>query len=244
MSVTQELLAKIEQSIDQSSVSQEFSKKGQILEIKDGVATVVGLEDVSFSEIVTFENGTRGLVLDLIKEYVGVLILGESQGISQGGLVTATGEVFSIGVGEGYLGRVVDGLANPIDGKGAIDTVASYPVERIAPGVMSRTPVDQPLYTGIKAIDAMIPVGRGQRELIIGDRQTGKTAVAIDTILNQKGQDVKCVYVAIGQKESKIRRIVQTLEQEGAMDYTIVVTAGASDPAVAQYLAPYIGCTL
>ncbi|USN55616.1 MAG: F0F1 ATP synthase subunit alpha [Candidatus Peribacteria bacterium] len=244
MSVAHELLEKIEASIKEASLKDEFSKKGKILEIKDGVATVVGLEEVSFSEIVSFENGTKGLVLDLVKEYVGVLILGESHGINQGGLVTATGQVFSIGVGEQYLGRVLDGLGTAIDGKGAVTPATTYAVEKIAPGVMARQSVDQPLYTGLKAVDAMIPIGRGQRELIIGDRQTGKTAVAIDTILNQKGQNVKCVYVAIGQKESKVRRIVQTLQEEGALDYTIVVSASAADPAVMQYLAPYIGCTL
>ena len=244
MSVAQELLQKIEASLADVNLKEEFSKKGEILEIKDGVATVVGLDDVSFSEIVQFENGSRGLVLDLVKEYVGVLILGDYSTLSQGDTVTATGTVFSTGVGEEYLGRVLDGLGNPIDGQGEIKSADVYPVERIAPGVITRQGVDQPLETGIKSIDSMIPIGRGQRELIIGDRQTGKTAVAIDTILNQKETDVYCVYVAIGQKESKIRRIVETLKQEGAMDYTIVVSASASDPAVMQYLAPYIGCAL
>jgi F-type H+-transporting ATPase subunit alpha len=202
------------------------------------------LEEVAFSEIVEFENGTKGLVLDLLKESVGILILGDYAGLQQGDVVKSTGQVFSISVGEHFLGRVLDGLGNPIDGEGEVKSDAIYPVERIAPGVMSRQPVDQPMMTGIKSIDAMVPIGRGQRELIIGDRQTGKTAVAIDTILNQKGQNMKCVYVAIGQKESKVRRIVETLKAEGAMDYTIVVSASASDPAVTQYLSPYIGCAL
>ena len=244
MSIAQELLQKIEEQIASTSLKEEFSKKGEILEIKDGVATVIGLEDVAFSEIVEFENGVKGLVLDLLKEYVGILVLGDYTGLQQGDIVKSTGQVFSVGVGEKYLGRVLDGLGNPIDGEGEIKADIFAPVERIAPGVMARQSVDQPMMTGIKAIDSMVPIGRGQRELIIGDRQTGKTAVAIDTVLNQKGQDLKCIYVAIGQKESKIRRIVETLKAEGAMEYTIVVSASASDPAVMQYLAPYIGCAL
>lgn len=244
MSVSTDLLQKIEQQINSTSLKEEFSKKGEILEIKDGVATVIGLEGVSFSEIVEFENGTKGLVFDLLKEYVGVLILGNTTGLNAWDIVKATNDIFNIGVGEGCLGRVVDGLGRPIDGLGDLKTSITAAVEKIAPWVITRKSVDQPMLTGIKAIDAMIPIGRGQRELIIWDRQTGKTAVAIDTILNQKGQDMICVYVAIGQKESKVRRIVQTLTEAGAMDYTIVVSASASDPAVMQYLAPYIGCTL
>lgn len=244
MTAVADILRKIEASLDATSLGDEFSQKGTILEIKDGVATVVGLQSVSFSEIVEFENGTKGLVLDLLKDQVGVLILGDYGTLSQGGVVKSTGTVFSIGVGEGYLGRVVNGIGEPIDGEGEVKAAATYPVERIAPGVITRKSVTQPMLTGIKAIDAMIPVGRGQRELVIGDRQTGKTAVVIDTILNQKGQDMICVYVAIGQKESKVRRIAQTLKEAGAMDYTIVVSAAASDAAVIQYLAPYIGCTL
>lgn len=244
MSVAKELLQKIEEQITSASLGDAFTKKGTILEIKDGVATVVGMEDVQFSEIVQFENGMKGLVLDLLKEYVGVLVLGDYSTLSQGDTVQTTGQVFSIGVGEGYLGRVLNGLGTPIDGGAEITSTEIYPVERIAPGVMTRQSVDQSMLTGIKAIDAMIPIGRGQRELIIGDRQTGKTTVAIDTILNQKGQNMFCVYVAIGQKESKVRRIAETLKREGAMDYTIIVSASASDAAVMQYLAPYIGCAL
>lgn len=244
MSVTQELLQKIEEQINSTSLQEEFSKKGEILEIKDGVAMVVGLEEVAFSEIVEFENGVKGLVLDLLKEYVGILILWEYSGLQQGDVVKSTGQVFSIGVWENYLGRVLNGLGTPIDDEGNIQSDIIAPVERIAPWVMAREWVNQPMMTGIKAIDSMVPIGRGQRELIIGDRQTGKTAVAIDTILNQKGQDLKCIYVSVGQKESKVRRIVETLKAEWAMEYTIVVSASASDPAVTQYLAPYIGCTL
>lgn len=243
MSVS-EILQNIEKSIQNVQLGDEFSQKWTIIEIKDGVATVAWLEKVKFSELVEFENGTKGLVLDLVKDYVGVLILGESAWLSQGGVVKSTGQVFSISVGDKFLGRVVNGVGQPIDGLGDISGGDVYPVERLAPGVITRQWVDQPLATGIKSIDAMIPVGKWQRELIIGDRQTGKTTVAIDTILNQKGQDVYCVYVAIGQKQGKVRRIVETLKQAGAMDYTIVVSAPASDPAVLQYLAPYIGCTL
>ncbi len=244
MSTAQDILKKIEQQISDTKLDTELGKHGQVIEIKDGVATVSGLEHVKFSELVVFENGTQGLVLDLLKDMVGVLILGSPTGISQGEIVKPTGKVFTIGVGEQYLGRVVNALAQPIDGGAAITTSETYPVERVAPGVITRQWVDQPLATGIKSIDAMIPIGRGQRELIIGDRQTGKTTVAIDTILNQKWQDVYCVYVAIWQKEGKVRRIVETLKEAGAMDYTIVVSASASDAAVMQYLSPYIGCTL
>ena len=244
MSTAQELLKKIESQIANADLAEEFSKKGTILEIKDGVATVTGLEEVSFSEIVEFENGLKGLVLDLLKEYVGVLILGDYGTLAQWDVVKATGQVFSVGVGKNFLGRVVNGLGEAIDGKGEIKEDEMYPVERIAPWVIARQWVDEPMMTGLKAIDAMIPIGRGQRELIIGDRQTGKSTVAIDTILNQKGENMKCVYVAIGQKASKIRNIVETLTEAWAMEYTTVVTASASDPSVAQYLAPYVGCSI
>lgn len=244
MSVVQDLLQKIEQQITASNLHETFDNKGSVIEVKDGVATVVGLQNVAFSEIVLFENDMKWLVLDILKERVWVLILWPYKEIQQWNIVKSTGQVFSIGVGEQFLWRVVNGLWEAIDEGGDITSTELYPVERVAPGVMTRQPVDQPLATGIKAIDTMVPIGRWQRELIIGDRQTGKTTVAIDTILNQKGEDVVCVYVAIGQKESKVRRIVETLKAAGAMDYTIVVTSSASDPAVMQYLAPYIGCSL
>lgn len=244
MSVTQDILKKIEEQIQEVKLSDELSAKGQILEIRDGVATVTGLQSAMFSEIVVFENGTKGLVLDLLEDSVGVLILGTYGTLEQGQTVSTTGKVFSVGVGEEYLGRVLDGIGNPIDGKGDIKAKEFSAVEKVAPGVMAREGVNQPLQTGIKAIDTMVPIGRGQRELIIGDRQTGKTTVAIDTILNQKGQDVYCVYVAIGQKESKVRRLVETLQEKGAMDYTIVVSAPANSPSVIQYVAPYVGCSL
>ena len=244
MSVAQDLLKKIEEQINSSNIWDEFAQKWTILEIKDGVATVTGLRDVSFSEIVEFENGMKGLVLDLMEEYVWVLILGDYGTLAQWDLVKSTWDVFKVWVGEETLGRVLNGLGSPIDGLWDISFSSYSPVEKIAPWVIARQWVDEPMLTGLKAIDAMIPIGRGQRELIIWDRQTGKSTVAIDTILNQKGQNMKCVYVAIGQKESKIRRIVEVLKDAGAMEYTTVVTASASDPSVAQYLAPYVGCSI
>jgi F-type H+/Na+-transporting ATPase subunit alpha len=195
-------------------------------------------------EMVTFEDGTNGVTLNLEEDQVGCIVLGETTNIKAGQTVRATGKILSIPVGKAMTGRVVDPLGRPVDGKGPIQADAEYPVEKVAPGVMTREMVGVPLMTGIKAIDAMIPIGRGQRELIIGDRQTGKTAIAIDTIINQKGQGVHCIYVAIGQKESKIAKIVQKLRETGAMEYTTVVLAGASDPASLQYIAPYSGCSI
>lgn len=240
----QDILGKIEQQINAAQLDQKFNKQGEILEIKDGVVLAVGLEDVKFSEIVEFENGSKGLVLDLLQDQVGILILWKGEGLRQGQLVKSTGQVFSIPVGKEFLGRIVDGFGNPIDGKGDIKSKERYPIEKVAPGVITRKSVSVPMETGIKSIDTMVPIGRGQRELIIGDRQTGKTTIAIDTILNQKENGVFCVYVAIGQKESKIRRIVDLLEEKGAMDYTIVVSSSANSPAILQYIAPYVGCTL
>jgi len=244
MSQVEEILKKIEDQINGTELKQQFSKQGEIVEIKDGVAFVAGLENVMFSEIVEFENGTKGLVLDLLPDQVGILILGSYSGLQQWQIVKWSGQVFSVGVGDAYLGRVVDGLGSPVDGEGEIKVSEYYPVEKVAPGVMTRKSVDQPMQTGLKAIDSLVPIGRGQRELIIWDRQTGKTAVALDTIINQKGENVKCIYVAIGQKESKVKRFVQTLKEKWAMDYTIVVTSAISSPAVMQYLAPFVGCTL
>ncbi len=244
MSLTEQLLSRIEQSIASKDLKDSLSEKGIVQEVKDGVATVSGLSHVKLSEIVMFESGIKGLVLDLTEFAVGVLILGDMVQIRQGDTVQLTWIIFSIPVGPEYLGRVVNGLGEVIDGEKPVSSKETAPVEIVAPWVITRQGVDQPMLTGIKAIDAMIPIGRGQRELIIGDRQTGKTAVAIDTILNQKGQDMICVYVAIGQKESKVRRIVQTLQDAGAMAYTVVVSASAADPSVMQYLAPYIGCTI
>lgn len=212
---------------------------GTVLEIGDGVARVAGLSEVMASEMVEFENGTLGVAFNLEESEVGVMVMGELGDISEGMKVKATGRILSVPVGDGIIGRVVNALGKAIDGKDEIKNEIFYPVEKIAPGVITRQSVYQPLQTGIKAIDALIPVGRGQRELIIGDRQTGKTAVAIDTIINQKGQGVLCIYVAIGQKESKVARIKGELEKAGAMEYTTIVVAGVSEPAALSYIAPY-----
>ncbi len=217
---------------------------GTVLEVGDGVARVAGLSEVMASEMVEFENGTLGVALNLEEGEAGVMLLGEIGELKEGSTVKSTGKILSVPVGDAVIGRVLSPLGVPIDGKGGIEAKAYYPVEKIAPGVITRQSVNQPLQTGIKAIDALIPIGRGQRELIIGDRQTGKTAIAIDTIINQKGQDVICIYVAIGQKESKVARIVAELTKSGAMDYTTVVVAGASDPAALSFIAPYAGCAL
>ena len=244
MQVVKEILERIEQDIKNSDIGDSFSKKGEILELKDGVATVVGLDDAMFSEIVEFENGIKGLVLDLSNDSVGILVLGDYSKLRQGDTVKAMGKVLSVWVGEEYLGRVLDGIGMPIDGLGDISPKSFNPVEKIAPGVLTRQWVNTPLETGIKAIDTMVPIGRGQRELIIWNRQTGKTTIATDTILNQKGKGVVCIYVSIWQKEGKVRRIVETLKEKGAMDYTIVVSAPANAPSVLQYIAPYVGCAL
>ncbi len=220
------------------------SETGQVVSVFDGIAKISGLPHVRASEIVSFPNGTLGLTLNLEEDFVGVIILGDFKHIKEGDIVTRTEKILSVSVGDGIVGRVVDALAYPIDDKGGIGKTEEVLVEKIAPGVMSREPVNQPVQTGIKSIDAMIPVGRGQRELIIGDRQTGKTAIAVDTIINQKGQNMKCVYVAIGQKQSKIARIVSKLEEAGAMEYTTVVAASASDSPAMLYLAPYTGVSI
>src|SRR5581483_9509868 len=218
---------------------------GQVMEIGDGIARVSGLSNVMAGELVEFpKNGTLALALNLEDNNVGVVIMGDYEDLEEGDLVRSTGRLASVPVGAELIGRVVNAVGQPIDGKGPINATASRPVERIAPSVVQRQPVKAPVQTGIKAIDAMIPIGRGQRELIIGDRQTGKTALCIDTIINQKGQDMVCIYVAIGQKQSTIAQVVATLEKYGAMEYTIVISASASDPAPLQYLAPYAGTAM
>lgn len=219
-------------------------KIGTVIEVSDGVARISGLTDLMASEMVEFPNGEIGVALNLEEDRVGVMILGSYLGVKEGDEVKATGKILSIPVGDAVIGRVVSPLGMPVDGKGEIKTDKFYPVEKIAPGVITRKSVHQPVQTGIKAIDALIPIGRGQRELIIGDRQTGKTAIAIDTIINQKGQNMKCIYVAIGQKESKIARIYGELEKHGAMEYTTIVVAGASDSSALSFIAPYSGCAL
>ncbi|MFN7714979.1 MAG: F0F1 ATP synthase subunit alpha [Pseudanabaenaceae cyanobacterium] len=234
----------IKQQIAEYNQDVQVSNVGTVLQVGDGIARVYGLEQCMSSELLEFEDGTIGIALNLEEDNVGVVLMGEGRGIAEGSAVKATGRIAQIPVGEAFIGRVVDSLANPIDGKGEIKADGSRLLESPAPGIIARKSVFEPLQTGITAIDAMIPIGRGQRELIIGDRQTGKTAVAIDTIINQKGQDCICVYVAIGQKASTVANVVNTLREKGAMDYTIVVTANANDPATLQYLAPYTGATL
>ncbi len=234
----------IKNRIEGFEVTAEKGSEGTVISIADGIARIYGLSDAMYGEMVQFDENTYGMVLNLERDSVGVVVLGEYEHISEGDTVRCTGRILEVPVGPELLGRVVDALGRPIDGKGPIEARTTSPVERIAPGVIDRQSVDQPLMTGIKAIDSMIPIGRGQRELIIGDRQTGKTAIAVDTIIRQKGTGVKCIYVAIGQKASTVRNIVTKLEEHGAMEYTTVVAANASDPAAQQYLAAYAGCAM
>ncbi len=217
---------------------------GSVMSVGDGIARIHGLDNVMAGEMIEFPHDVAGIAMNLEEDQVGAVLLGEYQRLREGDEVRRTGRIMSVPVGDAMIGRVVDALGRPIDGKGPIATTARNPIERLAPGVVDRQPVKQPLQTGIKAIDAMVPIGRGQRELIIGDRQTGKTAIAIDTILNQKGGDMICIYVAIGQKRSTVAQVVRQLEDAGAMEYSIVVSATASEPAPMQYLAPYAGCAI
>ncbi|MBX2911689.1 MAG: F0F1 ATP synthase subunit alpha [Cyclobacteriaceae bacterium] len=246
----EEVSAILREQLSGAKTSTELEEIGTVLTVGDGVARIYGLTKAQAGELVTFENGLRAMVLNLEEDNVGAVLLGESKGIKEGDTVKRTGLIASIKIGEGVLGRVVDTLAEPIDGKGPLSgELYEMPLERKAPGVIFRQPVSEPLQTGIKAIDSMIPIGRGQRELIIGDRQTGKTAVAIDTIINQKefydkGEPVYCIYVAIGQKASTVAGIVNTLEKAGAMDYTVIVAASASDPAPMQFFAPFTGAAI
>jgi len=219
-------------------------KVGHVIEVFDGIAKISGLSDIKASEMVSFPNGEIGVTLNLEEDSIGVIILGDFSKIHEGDEVHATDQILSVPVADAQIGRVLNALGAPIDGKGAIKTDKSNPIEKVAPGVITRQSVSQAVQTGIKAIDALIPIGRGQRELIIGDRQTGKTAIAIDTILNQKGQDMICVYVSIGQKDSKLRKIQTRLEEGGAMDYTIIVSAGSSESAALAYIAPYTGVSI
>ncbi len=222
----------------------EVRAVGKVIEAGDGIAEVEGLANVQAQELVEFENGVMGIAFNLEKERVGVIILGEYSGISEGNMVRSTGRIASVPVGKGLIGRVVNPLGQPIDGEGPIPFEHYRPIERIAPGVVDRQDVDTPVQTGLIAIDAMIPIGRGQRELIIGDRQTGKTAIAIDTIINQKGKNLICIYVAIGQKKASVARTIATLQRHGAMEHTVVVMAAADDPAALQFIAPYAGCAI
>src|SRR5437667_2289302 len=222
----------------------DVSEVGSVVSVGDGIARVYGLDRVMAGEVVEFPHDVAGLALNLEEDNVGVVLLGEYQAIREGDEVRRSGRIMSVPVGPNLVGRVVNPLGVPIDGKGAVQSAEYYPIERIAPGVVDRKPVKEPLQSGLKAIDSMIPIGRGQRELIIGDRQTGKTAIAIDTIINQKGKGVICIYVAIGQKKSTVAQVVKTLEQYGAREHTVVVRASDGATAPHQYLAPYGGCAL
>ncbi len=234
----------IKKRIENFDVSTEARNEGTIVSITDGIVRIHGLSDVMLGEMVEFPGNTFGTALNLEQDSVGAVVLGSYTHLTEGDKVQCTGRILEVPVGPGLLGRVVDSLGNPIDGKGPIEAAGHEPIEKVAPGVIERKSVDQPVQTGLKAIDAMVPVGRGQRELIIGDRQTGKTAVAIDAIINQKGTGVKCIYVAIGQKASSIASVVRKLEEHGALEHTIIVAASAADPAAMQYIAPYSGCTM
>ena len=234
----------IKQRIQKFDVVAEARTEGTVVSLKDGIARIHGLTDVMSGEMIEFPGNTFGMALNLEKDSVGAVVLGDYKHISDGDQAKCTGRILEVPIGEGLLGRVVDSLGNPIDGKGPIAAAGTAPIEKVAPGVISRKSVDQPVQTGLKAIDAMVPIGRGQRELIIGDRQTGKTAVAIDAIINQKGTGVKCIYVAIGQKNSSVANVVRKLEEHGAMDHTIIVAATAAESAAMQYIAPYSGCTM
>jgi F-type H+-transporting ATPase subunit alpha len=239
-----EISSIIKQQIEQYQQEVKAVNVGTVFQVGDGIARIYGLDKVMAGELLEFEDGTVGIALNLETKNVGAVLMGEGITVQEGSSVRATGKIAQIPVGDGFLGRVVNSLARPIDGKGEISTTETRLIESAAPGIISRRSVHEPLQTGIVAIDAMIPIGRGQRELIIGDRQTGKTAIAVDTILNQKGKNVVCVYVAIGQKASSIAQVVNTLQERGAMDYTIIVAATADSPATLQYLAPYTGAAL
>ncbi|QDQ39950.1 F0F1 ATP synthase subunit alpha [Legionella geestiana] len=234
----------IRKSIEKFNVVSEARNEGTIVSVKEGIVRLHGLSGVMQGEMIEFPGNTFGLALNLERDSVGAVVLGDYAHLSEGQKGKCTGRILEVPVGDALLGRVVDALGNPIDGKGPINAARMSPVEKVAPGVIARKSVDQPVQTGLKAVDAMIPVGRGQRELIIGDRQTGKTAIAIDAIINQKGTGVKCVYVAIGQKASSVSAIVRKLEEHGALEHTIVVVAGASDSAALQFIAPYSGCSM
>ena len=246
------IVENLRKEIENFTAQIKAEKVGKVIEVFDGIAKVSGLSDIKSSEMVTFQNGERGVALNLEEDTVGIIILDDFSKIQEGDEVKATGRILEIPVSDNIIGRVVDALGVPIDGKGVIkgnnpltgSGLSAYPIEKVAPGVITRLSVSEPVSTGIKVIDAIIPIGRGQRELIIGDRQTGKTAIAIDTILNQKGQNLICIYVSIGQKDSKLRKLQTRLEEGGAMNYTVIVSAGASLPAPLLYIAPYTGVSI
>ena len=234
----------IKDRINNLETTSQESNEGTIVFLSDGIARIHGLSEVMYGELIEFEGGITGMALNLERDSVGVVIFGDYKKLAEGDTAKCTGKILEVPVGTELLGRVVDALGNPIDGKGPVDCSSYFPIEKVAPGVMTRKPVDQPVQIGLKAVDSMVPIGRGQRELIIGERQTGKTAIALDAIINQKGTGVKCIYVAVGQKQSSIAAVVRKLEEFGAMDHTIVVAAAAADPAPMQFLAPYSGCSM
>ncbi|MEE4298401.1 MAG: F0F1 ATP synthase subunit alpha, partial [Pseudomonadales bacterium] len=234
----------IKKRISSLELGNEARNEGTIVSVSDGIIRIHGLADAKYGEMIEFEGGVFGLALNLERDSVGAVVLGDYVELAEGQVARCTGRILEVPVGRELVGRVVDALGNPIDGKGALHTSETDAIEKVAPGVIARQSVDTPVQTGLKCIDAMVPVGRGQRELIIGDRQIGKTAVAVDTIINQKGKSLTCIYVAIGQKMSTIANVVRKLEEHGAMDHTIVVAASASTPAAMQFIAPYAGCTM
>ncbi len=240
----QDIAAVLKRQIEEFGGETTLTEVGTVVEVGDGIATIHGLSKVGFGELLEFPSGLAGLALNLEEDLVGAAVMGPDVGVKEGDLVKATGEIARVPVGDALLGRVVNPLGEPLDGKGAVQTDGIRPIEIVAPNVVVRQSVNRPVQTGIKSIDGMIPIGRGQRELIIGDRFTGKTAIAIDTIINQKGEDLICIYVAVGQKQSKVASIQATLEEYGAMEHTVIVAANASDPAPLQYLAPYAGCAI
>jgi len=239
-----EITAILERELSGYEADVDVAEVGSVLSVGDGIARIYGLEKAMANELLAFPNDVYGLALNLEEDQIGAVLMGETRLVEEGDEVRRTGRIIEVPVGPELIGRVVDPLGRPVDGKGPIEAADHYPVERIAPSVVERQPVKEPMQTGLKAIDAMIPIGRGQRELIIGDRQTGKTAVAVDAIINQKETDVVCIYVAIGQKRSTVAQVVKTLEENGAMEHTVVVSASASEPAPLQYLAPYAGCAI
>ncbi|MGI9233715.1 MAG: F0F1 ATP synthase subunit alpha, partial [Woeseiaceae bacterium] len=236
-----EISTLIKERIENFEASAEARDVGTVIAVTDGIVRIHGLADARYGEMLEFPQNTFGMALNLEQDSVGAVVLGDYKHISEGDTVKTTGRILEVPIGDALLGRVVDSLGTPIDGKGPIETDLSSPIEKVAPGVIQRQSVSQPVQTGLKSIDSMVPIGRGQRELIIGDRQTGKTAVAVDTIINQRGTGIKCIYVAIGQKASSIAGVVRKLEEEGAMDHTIVVAAAAADSPAMQYIAPYSG---
>jgi len=234
----------IRQRIEKLDLKATPQTEGVIVSVLDGIVRIHGLGDVMYGEMIEFAGGVHGMALNLERDSVGAVVLGDYLGLSEGQTCRCTGRILEVPVGPGLEGRVVDALGNPLDGRGLLENTISAPVEQVAPGVITRQSVGQPVQTGLKAIDAMAPIGRGQRELIIGDRQVGKTALAIDTIINQRGGDLKCIYVAVGQKQSQIANVVRKLEEHGAMEHTIVVAAAAAEPASMQFLAPFAGCAM